>query len=154
MLALKTILHPNDFSPLSTQALHLAHALARDYKARLILLYVRQPQETIEGEFGLMPPEEEPSSDDVMARLEDLIPDGSPVQVDTAVAEGDRADAIVAAARQYHCDLIVMGTHGRHGLSRLLRGSITDNVVRHAPCPVITLRSSHTEIPETGESVP
>src|SRR5689334_10503355 len=142
MLILKTILHPNDFSTLSVQALHLAHALARDYKARLVLIYVRHPQETIEGEFGMPPPEKEPSSEEVLNQLEALVPDSSPVELVTTVVEGDTADAIVGAAREYQCDLIVMGTHGRHGLSRLLRGSITDKVVRHAPCPVIALRSS------------
>jgi nucleotide-binding universal stress UspA family protein len=151
MLALKTILHPNDFSPLSEQALHLAHALARDYKAQLILLYVRHPQEVIEGEFGMMPPEPEETDDDLHDRLADLIPEGSPVEFETAVVDGDTAPLIAAAAKEYACDLIVMGTHGRGGVRRLFRGSVADEVVRHAPCPVITMRNSAHELAETPE---
>ena len=52
----------------------------------------------------------------------------------------DPAQAIVEAAREYHCDLIVMGSHGRRGLSRLLAGSVTQAVLAYAPVPVMVLR--------------
>jgi len=57
-----------------------------------------------------------------------------------AVVEDTARDAIVKAARALHADLIVMGTHGRRGLSRALIGSIAEDVVRRAPCPVLTVR--------------
>jgi nucleotide-binding universal stress UspA family protein len=57
-----------------------------------------------------------------------------------AVVEDTARDAIVNAARALHVDLIVMGTHGRRGLSRVLIGSVTEDVVRRAPCPVLAVR--------------
>ncbi len=151
MLAIKTIMQPNDFSPLGEQALHLAHALARDYKARLILLHVRSPQETVEGEFGMLPPEPEEPDEAVMERLEALIPEDSPVEVEVVLARGDPADEIVQAAREFHCDLIVLGTHGHSGWARFLKGSVGDKVVRLAPCPVLTVRSAPTELPGSAD---
>src|SRR5476649_719804 len=64
MQTLKTILHATDFSDLAANAFHAAFALARAHGARLILLYVKQPQEAIQGEFGLSPPEPEPEPAD------------------------------------------------------------------------------------------
>jgi nucleotide-binding universal stress UspA family protein len=58
------------------------------------------------------------------------------------LAEGRPAAAILRAARENGCDLIVLGTHGRTGLSRLLMGSVAEEVVRKAPCPVLTVNSA------------
>jgi len=64
------------------------------------------------------------------------------VNVKTAVVERDVvAEAIVDYAEQNDIDLIVMTTHGRSGLSRLVFGSVAESVVRHAPCPVLLIRS-------------
>jgi nucleotide-binding universal stress UspA family protein len=69
MQTLTTIVHPTDFSELAVNAFHAAFALARAHGARLILLYVKQPQETIQGEFGLMPPEPQESDADMIDKL-------------------------------------------------------------------------------------
>jgi nucleotide-binding universal stress UspA family protein len=145
MQTLKTILHATDFSDLAANAFHAAFALARAHGARLILLYVKQPQEAIQGEFGLSPPEPEPVDADIIDRLDELVPEGSPVQVERLVAHGMAAEAIVQVAKEKHCDLIVLGTHGRKGLARLFYGTVADRVARSAPCPVLALRSSQTE---------
>jgi nucleotide-binding universal stress UspA family protein len=147
MQTLKTILHATDFSDLAANAFHAAFALARAHGARLILLYVKQPQEAIQGEFGLSPPEPEPEpvDADIIDRLDELVPEGSPVQVERLVAHGMAAEAIVQVAKEKHCDLIVLGTHGRKGLARLFYGTVADRVARSAPCPVLALRSSQTE---------
>jgi nucleotide-binding universal stress UspA family protein len=145
MQTLKTILHATDFSTLSTNAFHAAFALARAHGARLILLYVRQPQETVQGEFGLMPPEPEASDADIHTRLGKLVPDASPIQVERLVVGGKAAETIVEVAKEKHCDLIVLGTHGRKGLARFFYGNVADSVARTAPCPVLALRSSKTE---------
>ena len=149
MQTLKTILYATDFSDLAANAFHAAYALARAHGARLILLYVKQPQETIQGEFGLMPPGPEPSDDAILARLDELVPEGSPVRVEGLVAHGTAATAIVQVAKEKHCDLIVLGTHGRMGVfTRLLNVDVVDKVTRLAPCPVLALRSSQTEAEE------
>jgi nucleotide-binding universal stress UspA family protein len=151
MQTLKTILHATDFSDLAANAFHAAFALARDHGARLILLYVKQPQETIQGEFGLMPPEPEPADAEILGRLAELLPEGSPVQVERLVAHGKAAHTIVQVAKEEHCDLIVLGTHGRKGLARLFDGNLADTVTRSAPCPVLALRSSQTEAEEPAQ---
>jgi nucleotide-binding universal stress UspA family protein len=56
------------------------------------------------------------------------------------VWEGDPGEVIVDAARSEGADLIVLGTHGRHGVGRTVFGSVSDHVVRHAPCPVVVVR--------------
>jgi len=58
---------------------------------------------------------------------------------------GDARDVIINTARELGIDLIVMGTHGRRGVSRALLGSVTETVVRAAPCPVLTVRPHTTE---------
>ena len=63
------------------------------------------------------------------------------VQVECRVDEGDAAAAIVSAARATESELIVMGTHGRTGLRRMLMGSVAENVLRTAPCPVETVKT-------------
>ena len=145
MKTLKTILHATDFSDLAANAFHAAFALARAHGARLLLLYVKQPQETMQGEFGLMPPEPEASDAAILDRLGELVPEGSPIQVERLVAHGNAAEVIVQVAKEKHCDLIVLGTHGRKGLGRLFYGNVADDVTRAVPCPVLALRSSQTE---------
>ncbi len=148
MLAIKTVLHPTDFTELSTHALHLAHSLARDYSARLVLLHVKMPTEVMEGEFGMTLPEPPKSDTELLERLQVLLPSDSPVNAVGAIAEGQPADEIVRVAKEEMADLIVMGTHGRSGLSRVFLGSVADVVTRNAPCPVVSVRTSQTEIPD------
>jgi nucleotide-binding universal stress UspA family protein len=150
MQTLKTILCATDFSDLAANAFHAAFALARAHGARLLLLYVKQEQEHIQGEFGLMPPEPEDTDAEILDKLVELVPEDSPVQVEQLVVHGMAARAIVQVAKEQHCDVIVMGTHGRKGLARLFDGNLADNVTRSAPCPVLALRSSQTE-PEPEE---
>jgi universal stress protein A len=85
-----------------------------------------------------------PPSEDYLNHLRDELCTVKPRDLQTRiqyrVMEGDPATAIVNAAGQLKCELIVMGTHGRGGLQRLLMGSVAENVVRKAPCLVMTLR--------------
>ena len=145
MQTLKAILCATDFSDLAANAFHAGFALARAHGARLILLYVKQEQEHIQGEFGLMPPEPEDTDAEILDKLDELVPEDSPVQVERLVMHGMAARAIVRVAKEQHCDLIVLGTHGRKGLGRLFYGNLADSVTRLAPCPVLALRSSQTE---------
>ena len=69
--------------------------------------------------------------------------------MDTRVHEGDPATQIVRVAQETRCDLIVLGTHGRTGLGRLLMGSVAEQVLRKAPCPVLTVK---TPFPETSSA--
>jgi nucleotide-binding universal stress UspA family protein len=146
MQSLKTILHASDLSGHGKNAFHTAHSIARDHGARLILLYVKQDQETVIGEFGTPPPEPEPSDKEILGELNELIPEGSPVNMEVMVAHGIVADEIVRVAKETRADLIVMATHGHQGfLSRLFHANVADHVTRRAPCPVLALRSAETE---------
>ncbi len=140
MLPIRTILHATDFSERSKMAFDLAVSLARDYAARLVLLHVRQPVVGAWGEFGYIPPDARETPEVIARRLQELSADAK-VSVERQIAEGDAAEAILHAARETQCDLIVIGTHGRTGLGRLLMGSVAEQVLRKAPCPVLTVKT-------------
>jgi nucleotide-binding universal stress UspA family protein len=141
MLPIKTILHPTDFSELAGYGFQLACALARDYEARLIVCHVYQPPPVVYGEFGMAPPPPNDAPDSLRDRLGRVRPAGEEVDVQHYLLEGDAADEIVGLANDSQCDLIVMGTHGRTGLGRLLMGSVAEQVMRKAPCPVLTVKA-------------
>ena len=82
----------------------------------------------------------EPAADEQLDRLESLVPSDPAVKYEHRLISGAPADALVKMAEQEHVDLIVMGTHGRTGLSRALMGSVAEHVVRHSPCPVLTFK--------------
>jgi len=135
MTSIRTILHPTDFSEQSGFAFRLACSLARDYHARLILLHTFTPAPLIYGE-GFVPPDPQSIKEDLRAQLEALPAEDSGIRVERRLEEGSPAPEILCVAQEANADLIVMGTHGRTGLSRLLMGSVAERVVRRALCPV------------------
>jgi nucleotide-binding universal stress UspA family protein len=140
MLPIRTILHPTDFSEQARHAFAAACAVARDHGSRVVVLYVRAPAAVGYGELGPVVPDPVWTPPDVKAALDALHLPEPGVEVKYRVAEGDTAAEIVRLARALRADLIVMGTHGRTGLGRLLLGSVAEAVLRRAPCPVLTLR--------------
>jgi nucleotide-binding universal stress UspA family protein len=81
-------------------------------------------------------------TDDVLKELRKMKGPGPAVPVECVGRVGDAVAEILDLAHSSHCDLIVMGTHGRTGLSRLLMGSVAEQVLRKAPCPVLTVRGT------------
>lgn len=135
----ETILHPTDFSDNSEPAFRMACALARNFNARLILLHVNPPPMVIyAGEP--VPVEAWPSLEGVQESLHRLEKSAAPIPVASEIREGDPADGILHAAEKLHADLIVMGTHGRGALARLVLGSVAERIIRKALCPVMTVR--------------
>jgi nucleotide-binding universal stress UspA family protein len=139
---MKKILFPTDLSPLSKEGLEYAASLARARRGKLIILYVEELP--LAYDYGVPKPETE--------HLERELNALSPAKADLEIEHRfmparlgevavSPADAIVEFARSEGADLIVMGTHGRSGLSRLLMGSVAEEVLRKAPCPVLTFRS-------------
>jgi nucleotide-binding universal stress UspA family protein len=139
MLPVATILHPTDFSDHSGFAFRLACALARDYEARLVLLHVTLPPIIIYGD-GAVATEPWVVLAEAREKLQKLEVHAHHVRVESLVMEGDPVEMILRAARETHSDLIVMGTHGRTALARLLLGSVAESVLRQAPCPVLTVK--------------
>jgi nucleotide-binding universal stress UspA family protein len=154
------ILVPLDGSELAARAMPHAEALATLAGARLVLLQVIPSaamlvSETAVGTPGLGLPTVDPfiSASQYEAVEETLANEAkttldaaaAPVlanalQVDTVILKGTPADAILTYAKAENIDLIVMSTHGRSGLARMVYGSVAENVLRHAPCPILLVR--------------
>ena len=140
------IVHPTDFSPASRPAFARAVALARDEGAELLLVHVLASVTPLLGD-GYMSPK---TYDDLQRsmraqaqkQLDRLLAKAKAAKVRARglLYEGVAADAIARAARTKHARLIVMGTHGRTGFTRLFMGSVAERVVGTSPCPVLTVR--------------
>jgi nucleotide-binding universal stress UspA family protein len=153
MLAIKIVLHPTDFSERSELAFRLACVVAREYGARLVLAHVIEPAAAVAVDGSLMPPPEV-DQEALWARLRALRPNNPKVPVEHRLVEGAAAAEILRLAGETKADVIVMGTHGRRGLGRLLMGSVAEQVVRKAPCPVITVKAPLPQAKPREEAVP
>jgi nucleotide-binding universal stress UspA family protein len=152
VLPIQTILHPTDFSDHSDFAFRLACALARDYGARLVLLHVAAQPVIVYGE-GVVPPDPEEYLEALKKKLFALEVLDPSVRAERRLKEGDPVTEILAEARETNADLVVMGTHGRTGLGRLLMGSVAEQVVRKASCPVLTVRTPFPEPVPSGATL-
>ena len=139
-----TILFPTDYSEASHAALPFATSLARDWGATLLVVHVSEKENYPVGEVF---DEEAPPPAEEMAKLEMVKPIDEAVHCKHKVLFADPssetahpAKEIVKCADEEGVDAIVMGSHGRTGLSHLLMGSIADAVLRDAPCPVVTVK--------------
>jgi nucleotide-binding universal stress UspA family protein len=139
MLPLRTILHPTDFSEHSDYAFRLACSLARDYRARLVLVHVT-PTVVVSSTLAAMPPRSPDARKALEEQLTNLRSPDPSLGVEHHLKEGDPAAEILRLAQETPVELIVMGMHGRTGLGRLLMGSVAEQVVRKAPCPVLTVK--------------
>jgi nucleotide-binding universal stress UspA family protein len=141
-MKLQRVLFPVDFSKHNRAALDFAASLARDAGARLVLVHVKETPVEVSAGGGLAVAELGPDLATVKAELNDIAPSDPAVPCERHVLIGSPAAEIVRFAKQDKCDLIVMSTHGRTGLLHLLMGSVAERVVRRAPCPVMTIRTS------------
>ncbi|AEH37117.1 universal stress protein [Halopiger xanaduensis] len=149
------ILVPTDGSPEVERALEYAFDLARAHDATIRAVYVVNaagygglPMETAwEGISDAL--REEGRS--AVERAEELAPED--IDVETKVLEGSPSRVIVQEASPGECDLVVMGTHGRGGIDRLLLGSVTERVVRRCDVPVLTVQVD-PDVPDEAEGEP
>ena len=139
------ILLPTDFSTLSATAMKYACELAAKFDAELHLLHTLEihSSSTPAFEMGLALPtyvkESRAAAEKSLTGV--LDPQWSAGRkVIHAVIEGSPKVEIIRYARNHEIDLIVLSTHGRTGLSHIFMGSVAENVVRTAPCPVLTVR--------------
>ena len=145
-MKIKKILVAIDFSKLSYEALDYGIDLARDLGAKLSVIYVVEPLEFAGVDvLGGTPIATQSIVDEHLkqARRElERVKSRKLAGLDgatTAVRMGRPAEEIVAAGGKGKANLIVLGTHGRSGLSHLLMGSVSERVVRHAQCPVVVV---------------
>jgi nucleotide-binding universal stress UspA family protein len=149
MIALTRILVATDFSDPSAAALVYGRELARSFGASLTVVHV--VDDITVSAYGV-----DSAVFITDPNLQHQFEDDAKALVDAAISNEDRlqlnasavvlrssapAEAIVTYAHQSHTDLIVMGTHGRGGFAQLLMGSVSERVVRTAPCPVLTVRN-------------
>jgi nucleotide-binding universal stress UspA family protein len=171
MLSIRTILHPTDFSECSEAAFRVACSLARTYGARLLVLHVAPMTTVYGGTMAGVPTDPKIYQHALEERLREIqiparaevefrshvdggeeeeplrpgVATGPEVLVEHRLREGDAAQEILRTAGEVGCDLIVMGTHGRTALGRVLMGSVAEAVMRRADCLVLTIRSPARE---------
>jgi nucleotide-binding universal stress UspA family protein len=145
MTPIRTILFPTDFSQHADNAFQLACSLARDHGARIVVLHVATPPpivlpEGVVTEFNV--PE---YLEGVRRQLEQIKSPDPALRLERRLEQGDPGSEIVRVAKEVGADWIVIGTHGRTGLLRLVLGSVAEQVLRKAPCPVLTVRSAPSQ---------
>ena len=149
---IQVILHPTDFSAGSQDAAQVARSLAREVGARLVLMHVAPLKVLMDGTVAaeMDPRYYQDALDAARASL-----DGPDLKypVETRLAHGFEADGILTTAQEVRCDLIVMGTHGRNSLSRLLLGSVSESVLPKADCPVMVVKPSQ-QVPASARERP
>ena len=137
------ILVPTDFSETADRALDYATALAAKLGARIHVVHVIGIPSLGIPELGLALTSVTIDSlvRDHQAALDRLVDSRRNLATfsDVLLRTGDPRDMILQAADEVHADLIVIGTHGRRGLARALLGSVAEEIVRTAPCPVVTV---------------
>jgi nucleotide-binding universal stress UspA family protein len=141
VVSLQNILVATDFSPCSQIALHCAAVLARQAKGNLFLAHVLSlaPMLPIPMDAGPVFPA--PISKDPSFRLKQLVssPDLAGIRHETLLGQGDLWLVLQDMIEQHDIELVVIGTHGREGLKKLMLGSVAEEVFRRAPCPVVTV---------------
>jgi nucleotide-binding universal stress UspA family protein len=146
-MKISSILLPTDFSECANYALSYASEFAREAGAAIICVHVIEPVVPTVGYSGVTEPL---PMTDISEQLEESATRELPkiakheacagLVVEEVIAHGDAASEIVRVARERHVDLIVIASHGRTGLGRILFGSTAEQVVRHAPCPVLVVK--------------
>jgi len=146
MIPIKQILVPVDFSDVSLEAVNYAAELCKTFSAELAVVFVVEPL------YYAAPPTAYGAATQVAMLLDDQRKLGREqleglaaklkkrgIKLRTVLQEGTPYERIVDTAKRLKANLVIMATHGRTGLTHLLMGSVTEKVVRLAPCPVLTL---------------
>jgi nucleotide-binding universal stress UspA family protein len=150
---IRSILLPTDFSECGNYALSYAASLARTFGASILCVHVIEPVVPTVGYSGISEPL--PMAD-IADQLEDSAERELPkfaeceecsgLAVEELIVHGEAASEIVRVAKERSVDLIVVSSHGRTGLGRILFGSTAEAVVRHAPCPVLVVKPAKEEL--------
>jgi len=142
MSTFRKILVPTDFSPHAQEAFRVAHDLASPTGATVVVFHVFRPPAVVSDGDRLLSAGARGETKDVWEELRKIQAKDPAVRVEHEVIVADRTDAehILRIIQERGCDLIVMGTHGLTGLRHLLFGSVTEEVVRRARCPVMVVK--------------
>ncbi len=144
MAEIKNILFPVDFTSASEKVLPYVRYFVEKLEAKLVVIFVVEklskyanfyvPHSALDNlEEEMIAAAEKKMAHFVDEYMEDLS------DVETIVKRGEVAEEIVKTAEEKNIDLIIMGTHGRKGLEKILLGSVAQQVIKRAPCPVMTV---------------
>lgn len=154
MITLSQILVATDFSEPAKVAVDYGRDLGRAYGATLHVIHVIEDLAFYGAEIGAPLADiqrhiEAAAERDLAIEIPPL--ENDPMKVVTSVRRGARAAQVITDyARANAIDLIIVGTHGRSAVSRLLMGSVAERVVRSAPCPVLTVRAHERDFVDVG----
>ena len=148
-MQIRSILLPTDFSDCGNYALSYAASLARTFGASIICVHVIEPMVPTVGYSGMTEPlpiaditdQLEYSAERELPKLAER-EECAGLEVEEMIVHGEAASEIVRVAKERNVDLIVVSSHGRTGLGRILFGSTAEAVVRHASCPVLVVKPS------------
>ncbi len=142
MITIKKIICPVDFSELSRKALQYSNEFARLSNAKVFLVGVIENDPTITYSHGLE--KEGLESDQKLLALKEEEKMAG-IVADYVIYEGFAEECILDYAKRQEADLIIMGSHGRRGLKRMILGSVAEHVIRRAPCPVLVVKENEHE---------
>ncbi len=145
MSSFDRILVPVDFSECSKRALNQALVLAERFDSSIELLHVYEPPYSVGDAIIHRPDSPSMSMQDYIREQAELmlarmIEDLDCEKLESNLASGIPYDEIQRRLDEGNFSLVIMGSHGRRGLSHLLMGSVTERILRHAPCPVLVVR--------------
>ncbi|MGC2450545.1 MAG: universal stress protein [Candidatus Sulfotelmatobacter sp.] len=140
-LSLKNILFPTDFSASSDAALPFAESLARLYGSTILIAHSIPPEPHRQVVLDRLPAQDDLPWRHIRRKLEGVTRDPSLHDIRTKVLldRGELGDVIPAMIDEHEVDLVVLGTHGRRGISKLILGSSAEKIYRSASCPVLTV---------------
>jgi len=151
MTEFKKILVPTDFSPAAAEAFRTAITLARTTGGEVVVAHVTRAPAVVVENGQVTHGSDAGKPVNLWNKFRALVPDDQAVRVTHEVVVAGRTSAagIVEMLEKFGCDLIVIGSHGHGRLRRLLRGSLTDEVVRHARCPALVVKAptAHPVVP-------
>jgi nucleotide-binding universal stress UspA family protein len=146
-LQIHSLLLPTDFSDCANYALSYTASLARTFGAKIVCVHVLEPIVPTVGYTGMTEPlpladiseQLEDSAERELPKIADC-EECAGLDIEEVIVHGEAASEIVRVARERAVDLIVISSHGRTGLGRILFGSTAEAVVRHASCPVLVVK--------------
>ncbi|NTW11275.1 MAG: universal stress protein [Chlorobiaceae bacterium] len=148
MFKITTILCPVDFSDASLTAVNYAREFAAATGASIFLLHIVEPvpMPPVDTSLNYVEVEEvlEKAAEEDLNTLKNTIT-AEGMKVDGTMEIGKAADIIIEKATELKANFIIMGSHGRKGLNRLIMGSVADSVIRRADCPVLIVKSGEKE---------
>ena len=140
-ISLKNILVPTDFSPASAAALPFALTVARIYGSTLLAFHVIPPEPFQQVVTDRLPAQDDRDWEEARTNLTEFAHDPScgEIPVKCLLERGDLVEAIPLIVHDRGIDLVVLGTHGRRGVSKMFLGSEAEKIYRSSPCPVLTV---------------